>query len=31
MHARENYGVVVDPGGKELDSIATRQLRENSA
>jgi N-methylhydantoinase B len=28
--ARDDYGVVVDPAGKEFDVVATRQLRENS-
>ena len=31
VHAREDYGVVVDPVSKELDTMATLQLRENSA
>jgi hypothetical protein len=29
--ARNDYGVVVDSVSKELDTMATRQLRENSA
>ena len=29
--ARDDYGVVVDPVSKEVDDMATRQLRENSA
>ena len=29
--ARDDYGVVIDPVSKEVDDMATRQLRENSA